>query len=217
MESAPASENVWLGDLLRRRRSVRRFENRPVPHDLLRQALDMARWAPSGANRQPWHFIVVTDDGARRQLADSARAALFDLNAHLREAGAVIVACSDPRVSKWHLYDVSAAVMCLLLALQSLGLGACWVGMFDEARVKQLLDIPAALRVAALVPVGYSAERPAPSPRLEVGEITFWQRWGGRDPAGAPVSRTRLGRRGVPSVLRKALRNFASRVLRRKR
>jgi nitroreductase len=205
-----------LADLARRRRSIRRFQDLPVPQDLLRRALDIARWAPSGANRQPWHFVIITDAETRGDLATAARAALFDLNAHLRHAPVVIAACSDPRVSKWHLYDVSAAIMCLLLALEALGLGACWVGMFDEKRVKELLGIPTPLHVAALVPVGYPAQKPSPPPRLGVDEITFWQQWGGGDPAGAPVPRTRFGRRGVPSVLARAVRNLVANALRRR-
>lgn len=217
MDSPEEAESALLADLVRRRRSIRRFQNRCVPQELLRRALDMARWAPSGANRQAWHFVIVTDAQTRSDLATAARAALFDLNAHLREAPVVIVACSNPGVSKWHLYDVSAAIMCLLLALDALGLGACWVGMFDEKRVKELLAIPAALHVAALVPVGYTAEEPSPPPRLEVDEIAFWQRWGSRDPGGPPLPRTRFGRRGVPSVLGRALRNLISNALRRRR
>jgi nitroreductase len=216
--SAPQEADAsYLGELLHRRRSIRRFHDRPVPDDLIRTALDLARWAPSGANRQPWHFIVVTDEGLRDTLASSAKAVFFDLNAHLRNAPVVIAACSDPRVSKWHQYDVSAAIMCLLLAVDALGLGACWVGLFDEGRVKELLGVPAELRVAALIPIGFAAEKPAPTPRLEVDEITFWQRWGGRSPESAPVPRTRFGRRGVPSVLKRAFRNFVRTVSGRRR
>ncbi|UCH36125.1 MAG: nitroreductase family protein [Armatimonadota bacterium] len=217
MSTPPDSNTARLAELLRRRHSVRRFEDRPVPQDVIRRALDMARWAPSSANRQPWHFVIITDEGTRSELAASARAALFDINAHLREAPAVIAACSDPRVTKWYLYDVSAAIMCLLLALDSLGLGACWVGLFDEERVKELLGIPEPVHVAALIPIGYPAEQPPPSPRLEVDEIAFWQRWGERDPAGHPVPLTRFGRRGVPSVVWKAIRNLVSRIPRRHR
>lgn len=216
MTSPRQPDTTFLREALYRRRSVRQFQNRQVPDDLIRAALDLARWAPSGANRQPWHFVVVTDERVRNDLASSAKAAFFDLNAHLRDAPVVIVACSDPRVSKWHLHDVSAAIMCLLLAVDALGLGACWVGLFDARRVKELLGIPAELSVAALIPIGYPAEEPTPTPRLEVDEITFWQRWGGRSPESAPVPRTRFGRRGVPSVLARAFRNFARTLLRRR-
>jgi len=216
MNSRSETDATYLSEVLHRRRSIRRFQDRPVPENLIRTLLDVARWAPSGANRQPWHFVVVTDEGVRNDLASSAKAVFFDLNAHLRDAPVVIVACSDPRVSQWHLYDVSAAIMCLLLAVDSLGLGACWVGLFDEQRVKELLEIPAELSVAALIPIGYPAEDPTPTPRLEVDEITFWQRWGGRSPESASVPRTRFGRRGVPSVLARAFRNLAQTLLRRR-
>jgi hypothetical protein len=87
--------------------------------------------------------------------------------------------------------------------------------MFDEAQVKAVLGIPERNQVIALVPLGYPAEEPSPPPRLEVEEITFYEQWGERAPQAQ--RRIILGRRGVPSVLGRALRNFWRVLLRRRR
>jgi nitroreductase len=147
--------SVW--DTITTRRSVRNFSDDPVDEIVLRKCLDAARVAPSWANKQCWHFIVVNG----REAVDE----LGIIPAHIKNAPAVIVACGDPEKSgKWegkdyYLVDVAIATEHLVLQAWELGLGTCWVGAFKEDKIRKLFDIPESIRVVAIIPIGYPANK----------------------------------------------------------
>jgi len=165
-----------LFEAIRGRRSVRRFQEKDVPQELITQLIDAARWAPSAGNLQPWEFVVVRDPELKKALARAALNQMF-----IAQAPVVIVVCADeirsgsvygPRGSTLYcIQDTAAATQNLLLAAHALGLGACWVGAFSEDEVRRVLGIPLGVRPVAIVPVGYPAERPRPPRRRELGEI----------------------------------------------
>ena len=136
------------------RKSIRSYEETPVPNDKLQRILEAARLAPSAIRIQPWHFIVVTDAEKRKALSKGMFAKF------LTQAPVVIVACGDTKASPdWYAVDVSIATENLVLAATNEGLGTCWVGSFDEEQVKALLKIPKAFSVIALIAVGYGLEK----------------------------------------------------------
>uniref|UniRef100_A0A7C2IVG9 Nitroreductase family protein n=1 Tax=Ammonifex degensii TaxID=42838 RepID=A0A7C2IVG9_9THEO len=149
-------------NVITQRTSVRQFTKEPVSREVLEQLLEAARWAPSAGNLQPWFFYVVIDENRKRCLAAAALGQGF-----VAEAPVVVVICAEPARSAQyygdrgrHLYclqDTAAATQNLLLAATAYGLGACWVGAFDENQVRQCLGIPAEFRPVALVPLGYPA------------------------------------------------------------
>ncbi|MEM2455426.1 MAG: nitroreductase family protein [Candidatus Bathyarchaeia archaeon] len=137
-------------EAIQKRRSVRAYEPTPVPRETLERVLEAARLAPSAGNIQPWHFIVVTDAEKRRQLAEAPFAGF------LREAPVVIVGCGDQKASpKWFMVDVAIAMQNTVLAATAEGLGTCWVGSFNEDKVRDMLKIPGNYRVVALLALGY--------------------------------------------------------------
>lgn len=144
--------------VLKTRRSVRSFRSDPVPQDALDRVLESVRISPSGSNRQPWRFILVTDPGLRGELV----AACGDQD-FVGEAPIVVVACGhDIRYNRGgymgemsFLVDVSIAFTHLILAARAEGLGTCWIGSFDNDRIKGLLSIPEDLDVVAVSPIGY--------------------------------------------------------------
>jgi len=159
------------------RRSVRRFMSRPIPEEAIGVLLEAACRAPSAGNLQPWFFYVVEDKSKREQLARAALGQGFIASAPL-----CIVVCAIPKQSARvygergaHLYclqDTAAAVQNILLAAVDLGLGACWVGAFDENEVSRVLKMPPEHRPVAIIPVGYPvAETSAPTPRRSVNEV----------------------------------------------
>ncbi len=96
----------------------------------------------------------------------------------MADAGAIIVACGHPEVSeRWYAIDTAIAMEHLILAAHELGLGTCWIGAFNESRIKQLLGIPSNVRVVALTPVGYPDESPPPRPRKTLDEVVHWEKW----------------------------------------
>lgn len=157
-------------EVIRKRRSIRRYKPDPVPDRILNEILEAARLAPSGGHRQPWHFIVVKDPRTKEKLGISRWAA---------EAPIVIVGCTDPEVSpRWHLVDLSIAFEHIVLAAANFGLGTCWMGKlgFDEI-VKEVLDIPKHMKVVAVTPLGYPAERPGTKVRKALSDIVHYEKF----------------------------------------
>lgn len=172
-------------ELARTRRVVRGFRNEEIPDDVLQKILEAANWAPSGANSQPWHFVVVKDENLRDALADIFRDEIRYKNQvdqrwpgagnsrEFKDAPATIVIAGDTRVErlwpqlldgsreKLFHHSLAASVMSLHLAAASAGLCATWVTTRppSEHRLRELLDIPEWMRVASTAPIGY--------PRLE--------------------------------------------------
>jgi nitroreductase len=184
MSGAARERSVGIMDieeLVRKRRSVRRFDPRPVEEDKISRILECARLAPSARNLQCWHYIVVTGKETIAQVAEAAGA----MNAWLRDAPAVVVGCADPRESTAHngieyfTVDLAISMEHLVLAATELGLGTCWMANFDEARVKEALSIPENIRVVALTPLGHPAGGQGPSSprRKAASEFVHREAW----------------------------------------
>jgi len=157
------------------RRSVRKYERRPVPEATVEKILEAGRWAPSASNAQPWSFIVLRDEGVRREVARATAYGRF-----LAEAPLGIAVVIDPKASTHPVEDGAIATQNMLLAAHALGLGTCWIGSYGsdyEGRVKEVLGVPGDRRVLSIVSVGFPAESPR-SRRKELKEIVFKDRYG---------------------------------------
>ncbi|HOJ31148.1 MAG TPA: nitroreductase family protein [bacterium] len=170
--------------VIKTRRSIRKYTGKEIDEEVLRRVLDAARIAPSGSNRQPWKFIVVKDSERKNKLAQLCHNQFF-----IAEAPVVIVACGRNihyNRGGWMgdcsvLVDVAIAVDHLTLAARAEGLGTCWIGLFDNTGTKKFLEIPDDVNVVALTPLGYPAHRDQfmeTSDRLPLEEIVFFEKWG---------------------------------------
>jgi len=161
------------------RKSVRAFQDKDVPAEAITHLLEAARIAPSASNRQEWRFVVVRNSATRRALAQAASGQLF-----VGEAPVVLACCAetDNHVMACgqlcYPIDVAIAVDHITLCAAAEGLGTCWIGAFNEDQTRQILGIPAHIRVVALLPVGYPQD-PAPSKkqRLPLETIVKYERW----------------------------------------
>jgi len=167
---------VDILNLLKSRRSIRLYLDNPIPQDLLLQILEAGRWAPTGANLQPWHFIVVTDQETRRKVGEVARF-FFIKSSHVEKAPVVLVLGFDTRKGKYGRYDVTLAGGNMMIMATHLGLGTCWIGAFDEPKVKEILQIPENIEVIGLVTLGYPGEDAEVPPRVELERIVHWESW----------------------------------------
>ena len=157
-------------EAIRRRRSVRSYTGDPVPREDLEKIVDAARLAPSGHNRQPWEFIVVTDRGVIDQLKT---AALW-----MENAGAIIAVVMETSSRFW-LEDGSAAVENILIASTALGYGSCWLQGYTEPReeeFKELLGIPDDKKLLTLIPLGVPSEWPTREKKT-LSEVLHWERY----------------------------------------
>lgn len=162
-------------EAIKTRRSIRKYEKRPVPEELLEKILEAGRWAPSASNAQPWNFIVLRDEGVRREVARVSTYGKF-----LAEAPLGIAVVVDPQASTHPVEDGAIATQNMLLAAHALGLGTCWIGSYEsdyEEKAKKILGIPENKRLLSLISVGFPAE-PRKSAREELREIVFIDRYG---------------------------------------
>lgn len=156
------------------RRSVRKYQPKPVPQEDLTTILEAGRQAPSAANRQPWHFVVVCDEAQKRKLAEACSGQTW-----MADAGVIIAGIGKPQVNeKWYPVDVAIAMQNMILAATALGYGTCWIGAFDGEQVAQLLGVPSECKVVALTPVGVPADQPGARPRMALGEFASRDRYG---------------------------------------
>ncbi|HDZ36562.1 MAG TPA: NAD(P)H nitroreductase [Thermococcus sp.] len=163
-------------EVLRKRRSIRRFQDKPVPREIIEKLLEAAFLSPSSFNKRPWHFIVV-DEGEKLLALSKAKLGA----AGLATAPLAIVVTADESRSDVWVEDASIAAEHIQLAAFDLGLGTFWVQirnrMHDESKtaedyVRELLKIPENYRVLCIIGVGYPAEKKEPH-----GEEVFeWEK-----------------------------------------
>lgn len=155
------------------RRSIRKYRRERIPRDILSRILETGRLAPSSRNLQPWYFIVVEDEEIKNKLVEAC-----DWQRFVGEAGAVIVVLGDPSISPRFNQDPFIAASFMTLEACEEGLGVCWVGRFEEEKIKQLLKVPEKLKVIILLTIGYPDEMPEPKPRKPREEIFFLNKFG---------------------------------------
>jgi len=177
------------------RRSVRKFSDRPVEAEKLQAVLEAVRQSPSWANMQCWRLVIVQDPAVRATISELSYVESFfaprgyKVNPAMKalaEAPVVIVACAVPEQSgelggqQYYLADMGVASENLMLAAHALGLGTVFVGVFDEEKLGELLEIPAGVRIVGLFPLGYPAgELKGGPPRKSLDEIVCYEKWKG--------------------------------------
>jgi nitroreductase len=151
-------------ELILTRHSVRNFLPDPIPANILNDILEAGRLAPSAQNRQPWRYLVYTDNTKIQKLA--LNCGLIGLaNYFIRKAPCLIVACADTkdnvRINGQDYYLVDTAISFQQMMLMALhhGIGSCWLAAFSEKKLRKYLEIPDSWRIVALSPFGYPAEK----------------------------------------------------------
>lgn len=169
--------------VIRDRRSIRKYKDTPVEREKIEQILEAARLAPSWKNMQCWRYLVITDADKKQALQ-----AAFPLDnpgmKAIGQAPAVVLLCADPQESgvengiEYYIADAAISFEHFSLAAHALGLGSCWMGWYDEAAIKRVLNIPEQFRVIGISPLGYPDQEPKPRPRKSLEEIAFFGEWG---------------------------------------
>jgi len=170
-------------EVIKKRRSIRRFKPDPIPPEHIRVILEAATWAPSAGNLQPWEFIIVTSKERKKAIAKAALNQMF-----IAEAPVVIVVCANiPRSSSIYgdrgatlycIQDTAAAIQNMLLMACALGYGTCWVGAFREEEVRKILGIPRHVRPVAIIPMGIPNEKPTPPSRYPLTRVVHEENYG---------------------------------------
>jgi nitroreductase len=170
--------DTW--DAITSRRQVRSFTDQPIPDDVLRHILDGARLSPSGSNRQPWDFVVVSDPEQNRRLSGVWKGAAFTVGA------ANVVAMVQPLVDDearmlMNRFDIGQAALQLTVVAADQGIGSGLAACRDQGLARAVLRLPEDRFVAILVALGYPADRPiAPIRSLDrrpFDDVVHYERW----------------------------------------
>ena len=168
------------------RRSIRRYQEKDIPDDIINNILEAARWAPSWANVQPWEFVVVKDKSIKKQIQKNVPSrnpsSLAIVNApvllvvcgQLKKSGYYDDQYPTKFGSDWFMYDLGLATQNLCLAAHASGLGTVIVGLFDHDRVGEVINLPANHEVLVLIPLGYPDQNPKPRKRREIDEFVHY-------------------------------------------
>jgi len=165
-------------EAIKTRRSVRKYKRKYVEQEKIIECLEAARWAPSADNFQPWSFLVVRNEDARKRLSE-----IHTWGRFMAESPVVVAFLAYPTRSQNYCHgDTAVAVQNFLLAAHSLGLGTCWMGVINtpfEPPIKRLLGVPDDVVVLCTVSLGYPDEKPS-STRRPLAETVHWEKYGVR-------------------------------------
>lgn len=168
--------NVY--EAINKRRSVRAYQDKPIPEDVLKRILNAARLAPTARNRQAWKLVVVKDKVLRKKMQEAANNQPF-----VSQSAVVIAAvgltpndimrCDIPADP----VDVAIILDHITLAAVEEGLGTCWIGSFFQDKVREVLGIPSSYKVVELLTLGYPADSPKPKSRKSLEEIVCYEKF----------------------------------------
>lgn len=160
-------------DLLRTRRSIRRFSDQPIASEYIEQLKEAAVRSPSSRSLNPWEFIFVTETETIARLSGAKQHG----SSFLSGAPLAVVVLGDPAQSDVWIEDCSIATWTIQAAAESMGLGACWIqirrrrsgdGRTSRDYIAERLNIPDNLAVEAVIAIGHPAEEKAPHPYSEL-------------------------------------------------
>ena len=173
-------ENKVL-EAIRSRRSIREFSKKAVSGELLREIISAGIWAPSGLNNQPWRFVLVRDEGCRKELAS-----LTHYKHIIQAAPALIIVYLDEAEMYDSVKDHQSAGACIqnmLLAAESLGLGAVWLGQIltNKQLVNAVLGLEPKYDLMAVLALGYPSHGNQQSHRKSLSDFILKEIGGSRE------------------------------------
>ena len=178
-----------FSDVVNNRVSTRSFSTKMVDDKDILEILSYAQKSPSWMNKQCWRFIVIKNPGTIQDIAKTSI-----INRWIKQAPVLIIACADPRQSgfendiEYYIVDVSIAMEHIVLAATNKKLGTCWIGGFNEGKLKEILEIPPRIKIVALTPLGYQSTEESlgsktrktvvrRTKRKSLQEIVHWDHW----------------------------------------
>ncbi|MBQ04370.1 hypothetical protein CL673_06650 [Candidatus Bathyarchaeota archaeon] len=161
-------------DQLLTRRTVRKYAKTPIPQDKIDKILEAGRQSPSAVNRQPWHFLLITDQNIKDRIGGGF------FNRHIRTSAFTIVGAyitNDPITKRWGLTDTVIALQTMVIAAHLQGIGTCWIGDYNEVRLRETLNIPPTASIAAIITFGYAHKVPGTRKKRALDTILHTNTW----------------------------------------
>ncbi len=174
-------------DVIKERRSVRKYEDMQVPTEKLETILESVKWAPSWANTQCWEIIVIKDAAIKEKLQTALPPKGQPATKAIVQAPVVLAVCGKLKSSgyyndivstkfgDWFMFDLGIACQNICLTAHSLGLGTVMVGLFDQDKANEILGVPQGYELVTLIPLGYPAKISSAPKRREISEFTHYE------------------------------------------
>jgi nitroreductase len=166
---------VDILDVIMTRRSIRKFERKDVPEELVERVLEAGRWAPSGLNNQPWRFAIIRDNAIKDRISG-----LTHYSRIVRDADVLIAVFMDSASGYHRVKDsqaIGACIQNMLLEAHGLGLGAVWLGEIirSDARIREVLGVGNDVELMAVIALGYPAEKPRAPRRKALQDLIVFR------------------------------------------
>ncbi len=173
-----------LMEIIKGRRSIRKYEERDVSEADVNQILEAVRWAPSWTNCQCWEVVVIRDQAIKEQLQGAFPPKGNPAVKAIVQAPVVLALCAKAKTSgyykeqaatkfgEWMMYDLGIATQNLCLMAHSLGLGTVIAGLFDHQQAREAIKVPEGYELVTLIPLGYPAKTGSAPKRREVSAFT---------------------------------------------
>ena len=172
-------------EMIRERRSVRKYRNEKVDRAIMREIVELSRWAPSWANFQIARYTLVDDESIIEKLAtDGVKGFTYNINTLKNAHGVAVLSFVKGKSGKldkdeyatskanvWEVFDAGIACQTFLLAAHSKGIGTCVMGVIDDESISKIVGLPEEETVAALIVYGYPDEETPVTKRKEAAEI----------------------------------------------
>jgi len=172
-----------FNEVLKRRRSIRKFKQTEIPDEKIREILELAQLAPTAGNVQAYKVKIIKSEEGKKKLKD---ATFTSKGKGLKQewvfgAPVILVICADIEASEsrfgergknlYAMQDATIFASYLQLVIASAGMASCWVGNIGEEELKETLNIPNDLKIIAVIPFGYPDEELKPQERKKLEEI----------------------------------------------
>lgn len=169
--------------VIKERRSVRNFEDKPVPEELIQTVLEAVQWTPSWANTQCWEIVVIKDPAVKARVQEAVPKSnpafksivnapvVLALCARLNDSGYYKNVVTT-KFGDWFMFDLGLATQSLVLAAHAAGLGTVIAGLFDHDKVAEAIKMPAGHEMVTLIPMGFPSKIPSAPTRKDISEFS---------------------------------------------
>ncbi|CAN2045704.1 Nitroreductase [Candidatus Magnetomoraceae bacterium gMMP-1] len=173
-------------DIIKQRRSIRKYQDKEIPDDMIQKILESVQWSPSWTNCQCWELIVIKDQNTKKQIKEIVGKMKNPATKAMGQAPVVLALCGKRGVSgyykekvstrfdDWFMFDLGIASQNICLTAHSMGLGTVVVGLFDHEKIEKILKVPDGYDLVTLIPIGFPAKISSAPKRRKIIEFTHY-------------------------------------------
>lgn len=184
IEKKQESKNHFQ-QLVKGRRSIRRYLEKPVEREKILTCIEAARLAPSADNVQPWRFLIIDDPDLKAKFAKEVFSGIYFITKFAAKAPVIIVILAKldiianrigKQIQNIHYYFIDSGIAGehIVLQAEELGLGTCWIGWFNPRKARKFLKIPRKYKIVSLMAMGYYEKKPSREKKRRKLEEIAW-------------------------------------------